>query len=147
MLLGLFVTLFIFVLSQRPPPSKRSFNSSSIEKVISDLVPKMKDPQLAELFSNCFPNTLDTTVEYYAPRSETSPPDTFIITGDINAMWLRDSTNQVLPYIPYAKEDLHLRSMLCGLIHRQAKYIVKGMSLSFPCSYNFFLVHGASIIE
>ena len=66
------------------------------------------------------PNTLDTTVESFVP---TNPPNTFVITGDINATWLRDSMNQVLPYIKFARQDPHLRTMICGLINRQANDI------------------------
>ncbi len=51
----------------------------------------MTDPTLARMFANCLPNTLDTTVYYTDP----SGADTFIVTGDISAMWLRDSMNQV----------------------------------------------------
>ncbi len=54
------------------------------------------------MFENCFPNTLDTTVEF---GSKNGKPDTFGITGDIHAMWLRDSSAQVWPYLPLAKED------------------------------------------
>jgi meiotically up-regulated gene 157 (Mug157) protein len=45
-------------------------------------------------------------------------------TGDIHAMWLRDSTNQVLPYLDFAEKDPHLKSMLCGVIQRQAKSVL-----------------------
>jgi meiotically up-regulated gene 157 (Mug157) protein len=48
-------------------------------------------------------------------------PDTFIITGDIFALWLRDSTNQVLPYIPFATKDPNLQNMIKGLINRHVK--------------------------
>lgn len=109
---------------QRPPPRIRRFNSTAINDYILDLMPKMKDPKLAELFNNCFPNTLDTTVFSFTPGDSKNPPDTFIITGDITAMWLRDSCNQVLPYLPFAKSDRNLRTMLCGVIHRQAKSIL-----------------------
>ncbi len=59
------------------------------------------DKDLAVIFSNCLPNTLDTTVRYSAVLDPTKQEeeDTFIVTGDIDAMWLRDSTNQVrIPY-------------------------------------------------
>lgn len=69
---------------------------------------------LGILFSNCLPNTLDTTVFSQSGRN-----DTFIITGDINALWLRDSTNQVLPYMKFASQDQELSDMLCGLVRRQ----------------------------
>jgi meiotically up-regulated gene 157 (Mug157) protein len=63
---------------------------------------------------------LDTTVTLF----NASAPDTFIITGDIDAMWLRDSTNQVLPYLPFASEDPELENMLCGVVHRQATNVL-----------------------
>ena len=39
------------------------------------------------MFENCFPNTLETTVHY---RTTDGKLDTFVYTGDIHAMWLRD---------------------------------------------------------
>jgi meiotically up-regulated gene 157 (Mug157) protein len=62
---------------------------------------------------------LDTTVNITEGRD-----DTFIITGDINAMWLRDSTNQVMPYVRFAKDDVPLGDMLCGLVRRQARLVL-----------------------
>lgn len=51
-------------------------------------------------------------------------PDSFIITGDIEALWLRDSTNQILPYVPYASQDPNLAILVEGLITRQAKSVL-----------------------
>ena len=84
----------------------------------------MIDVDLATLFENCLPCTLDTTVRYFQPRNSTSPPDAYVITGDIDAQWLRDSTNQVLPYIAYAADDGALKDLVCGLIKRQSRDIV-----------------------
>ena len=50
--------------------------------------------------------------------------DSFVITGDITAMWLRDSTNQVLPYMIFAKEDEDLRNMLRGVVMRQVRSVL-----------------------
>ena len=74
----------------RPEPEKRLFRSEAIEKQILDLKQKLTaiDPKLYWMFVNCFPNTLDTTVWY---SNESGDDDTFVITGDIEAMWLRDS--------------------------------------------------------
>ena len=94
--------------SRRPPPEKRCFTSPVIEAAIGDISGHIKDPELAWLFANCFPNTLDTTVQF-TPDDGTGRPDAFVITGDIDAMWLRDSTNQVWPYLPFAKECPKLR--------------------------------------
>ncbi len=72
------------------------------------------------MFSNCLPNTLDTTVSYAGASWYNAGPDSFVITGDINALWLRDSANQVMPYVPYAAQDAKLQSLLEGLIARHA---------------------------
>jgi meiotically up-regulated gene 157 (Mug157) protein len=107
--------------SQRPPKNERLFTSSAIEDVIKSVKKQLKDPELAWLFENCFPNTLDTTVFY---KEENGKPLTHIITGDINAMWLRDSTCQVWPYVPYANKDEKLRKMIMGLINWQAACVL-----------------------
>ena len=102
--------------SQRPPEEKRLFRSDAIEKKIKEVKALLKNPYLAWMFENCFPNTLDTTVHF---RLRDGKPDTFVYTGDIHAMWLRDSGAQVWPYIPFANEDPHLKQMLEGVIRRQ----------------------------
>lgn len=86
--------------------------------MIGDVSASIADPELAWLFGNCFANTLDTTVTFTPDHH--GKPDTFVITGDIDAMWLRDSTNQVWPYLPLINDDPQLRAMFVGLIHRQA---------------------------
>ena len=50
--------------------------------------------------------------------------DTFIITGDIEAMWFRDSTNQVAPYWPYVNSDPALKDLMCGLLNRQVRNVL-----------------------
>jgi hypothetical protein len=49
--------------NNRPPPSQRKFNSSAVEAFIGATVPRFIDPDLGTMFSNCLPNTLDTTVQ------------------------------------------------------------------------------------
>jgi len=107
--------------SKRPAPGERNFTSDAVERVIREMNGKIKDPKLAWMFSNCFPNTIDTTVTY---REKNGKPDTFVITGDIHAMWLRDSSAQVWPYLPLINEDKKLKSMVAGLINRQAECIL-----------------------
>lgn len=111
--------------TQRPAYRARSFHSEVVDSLIDTLTPLFKDDQIAKLFANCLPNTLDTTIFYSTPVDGSSAAglDTFIITGDINAMWLRDSTNQVLPYLPYTPLDEPLRILVEGLIQRQARSI------------------------
>jgi len=109
--------------NMRPPPAQRTFVSTAVDAEIASLVPKFKDFNLGTLFANTLPNALDTTVYSYTPSSA-GTPDTFIVTGDIIAMWLRDSTNQVLPYLQFANQDAALKDMLVGLIGRQARSVL-----------------------
>jgi meiotically up-regulated gene 157 (Mug157) protein len=78
------------------------------------------NPEIGRLFENCFPNTLDTTVTH---KLKDGKPDTFVITGDINAMWLRDSTAQVWPYLELMPKDPALKSLVAGLVRRQTECI------------------------
>src|SRR5690349_23564827 len=80
----------------RPLPSGRKFVSNAVEAKITEVEGTMADRELAWLFENCFPNTLDTTVTFGIRDNR---PDTLVVTGDINAMWLRDSSAQVIPYL------------------------------------------------
>jgi hypothetical protein len=105
----------------RPPEGQRAFVSTAVEDAIVDVKRKIRNPQLAALFENCYPNTLDTTVRVSVRNGK---PDSFIITGDIAAMWLRDSTAQVLPYVHLAPKDKNLQLLFRGLIHRQADCIL-----------------------
>lgn len=107
--------------SKRPAPDKRNFTSIAVEKAITATKAKLKDPKLSWMFENCFPNTLDTTVEF---EMKNGKPDTFVITGDIHAMWLRDSSAQVWPYLPLVNEDEKLKSLIAGVINRQTKCVL-----------------------
>ena len=109
------------LLSKRPPKESGRFVSESVEAAIASVKPRIGDPRIAWMFENCFPNTLDTTVKF---REVNGKPDTFVITGDIDAMWLRDSSAQVWPYLPMSKDDAPLRRMIEGLIRRQTACIL-----------------------
>src|SRR4051794_22929294 len=71
--------------SKRPAPAARKFRSKAVDAAIDTTAAKLRDRELAWLFSNCLPNTLDTTVEF---GSFEGKPDTVVVTGDIPAMWL-----------------------------------------------------------
>lgn len=105
----------------RPPAGERNFHSESVEKLIEKVKSGISDPSLAKTFENTFPNTIDTTVHY---TEENGVPDTYIITGDIDAMWLRDSSAQVNHYLPLVKIDEKLAKMINGLIRRQTRCIL-----------------------
>ena len=104
--------------SKRPEPQARLFVSRAVEDEIARIAGLLDNERLAWMFANCFPNTLDTTVHYDEDGADGNP-DTFIYTGDIPAMWLRDSGAQVWPYVPYVNQDEDLRKMIAGVINRQ----------------------------
>jgi len=104
----------------RPKVADRRFTSEAVEETIHDVRGRIGDRDLGVLFANCFPNTLDTTVW---PGSFEGKPDTFVVTGDIEAMWLRDSSAQLWPYLPLLKRDGKLRELVEGVIRRQGRMI------------------------
>lgn len=105
----------------RPAPSQRKFVSEAVEARIAGVKRAIADPELGWLFENCYPNTLDTTVTFGERHSR---PDTLVITGDINAMWLRDSTAQIAPYLSLAPRDNKLKDLIAGVINRQTVCIL-----------------------
>lgn len=122
-------------ISRRPPAAQRKFVSAAVENEITRVKAKIGDPKLAWLFENCYPNTLDTTVHTGTLGGK---PDTFIVTGDIDAMWLRDSSAQVWPYLHLAGYDEALQELYRGLIARHARCI------SIDSYANAFLTDPAS---
>ncbi len=105
----------------RVPFAERKFSSPAVEALIAEIRKQVRHPEIGWLFENCFPNTLDTTVDFEIINGK---PDTYVITGDIDAMWLRDSTAQVWPYLPLMKEDKNLQELIKGVINRQTKCIL-----------------------
>lgn len=106
---------------QRPAEEKRLFKSEAVEGEIARVCGLLTNERLRWMFANCFPNTLDTTVHY--GEDEAGNPDTYVYTGDIPAMWLRDSGAQVWPYVQLCNEDPALQKMIAGVIRRQLKLI------------------------
>lgn len=104
----------------RTPVGERRFTSEAVEAAIRAVKAGTGNKEVGWLFENCFPNTLDTTVDFELVNGQ---PDTYVITGDIDAMWLRDSTAQVWPYLPLMKQDEPLRQLVAGVIRRQARCI------------------------
>lgn len=123
----------------------RTFASPEVERVIKDLNERLVDKDIARLFENAFPNTLDTTVRWHVDGTEKRPKKTeaqsniyyqqneakwegahsFIVTGDINAEWLRDSTNQLAQYQPLAKKDKKLANLILGAINTQVEFVIE----------------------
>ncbi|KAL8782520.1 MAG: hypothetical protein Q9213_005323, partial [Squamulea squamosa] len=126
---------------QRPSPHCRTFSSPLVEKVIDDLTSRMKDQDLARIFENAFPNTLDTTVRWHADGKTRKSKkhkandleedghwdgaQSFIVTGDINAEWLRDSAHQLAGYQTLAKKDKQLEKLILGAINTQVEFVIE----------------------
>ncbi|KAM5446461.1 hypothetical protein MaudCBS49596_006573 [Microsporum audouinii] len=124
---------------QRPIPECRTFSSPLVEKVIKDVTSRMVDKDLARIFENAFPNTLDTTVRWHVDGTQKNKkrssknkragvwdgPQSFIVTGDINAEWLRDSTNQLAQYQKLANGDPKIKSLILGAINTQAEFVIQ----------------------
>jgi meiotically up-regulated gene 157 (Mug157) protein len=107
--------------SKRPAVADRKFVSRAVEREIGRVSARIGDPELRWMFANCYPNTLDTTVFMGSIEGK---PDAFVITGDIECLWLRDSSAQLNPYLHLAREDAGLRELFRGLIARQARSIL-----------------------
>ncbi|PQK13883.1 hypothetical protein BB8028_0004g08140 [Beauveria bassiana] len=127
---------------QRPSPECRTFRSDAIENVIHDVTSRMKDADLARLFENAFPSTTDTTIKFHSKEKDQgfvrmtgsrwaedddawNGPQSFVITGDIIAEWLRDSTNQLRPYQELASKDSAIFELILGAINTQSEYVIE----------------------
>lgn len=121
----------------RPPPECRTFRVPAVDEYIEKMEGVIKDPDLYRLFQNSFPNTLDTMVKWHGYAQDENGNDTdqelsYIITGDIDAMWLRDSASQLYSYLPFlsphnpvSNDNINsLNSLWRGLINSHSRYIL-----------------------
>lgn len=92
---------------------------AAIEKHIDAVCERLEksSPKLARLYRNCYPHTINSTIQ------ELEDGSIFVITGDIPAMWLRDSAAQVNHYVPLAK-DPEVAAIVRGVVAKQFQYIV-----------------------
>ena len=125
---------------QRPAPQCRTFESPLVDQIVRDFNTRMKDKDVARIFENAFPNTVDTTVRWHVDgtekrkrqpmlnwrdQSKWQGPQSFIVTGDIDAEWLRDSTNQLRQYQALAKKDKKIFNLILGAINTQVEFIIE----------------------
>lgn len=95
------------------------YTKEIIENWLTGIQKKTADhPSWGSVFERCYTDTLDRTI------SQLEDGTTFVLTGDIPAMWLRDSTAQVKPYLALAGKDETLRQMILGLVERQMAFIL-----------------------
>ena len=96
------------------------YSKEIVREWLDEVAERAKDhPEWVDVFERCYTDTLDNTVEILEDGS------TFVLTGDIPAMWLRDSTAQLRPYLHVAKRDSLLRQTIAGLVKRQMTLILK----------------------
>lgn len=88
-------------------------------EIVQMVQERMKDrPKIIEMFKNCYQNTLETTIHRHDDGT------VFMLTGDIPAMWLRDSVNQLRPYLILAGQDEDLQAVIEGVLKTQLQSIL-----------------------
>ncbi len=92
-------------------------HSAFIRSVV-ERVRERTDEATTAMFERCFENTLGTTLR------EMPDGTLFMLTGDIPAMWLRDSTAQLGPYLHFAAEDQTISDMIAAVSRRQVEYVL-----------------------
>ncbi len=114
-----------------------------VEGYVEQLAGKVPSADVAAIFKRAALDTLCHTIFYKSGDEENDGRDlTFVITGDIPAMWLRDSTNQVQPYLMLLARDkvaqpsgwAELRDVLRGLINQQAEFLMMSVYSNAFCN-------------
>ena len=105
---------------RRPPPGQRCFTSASVEEAIQQVGADIACPGLRRVFANTLPNTLDTAVRH----ADLARPLTFVVTGDIDAMWHRDAVNQVWPYLRFVRDDPALARLVVGVLNQLVDFLL-----------------------
>lgn len=85
--------------------------------IIAQKLRNLGRPGLAELYEHCYRSTIDTTVR------QMDDGTIFLVTGDIPAMWLRDSSAQVRHYLRWAACNNTAAQLIEKLLQRQFAYI------------------------
>lgn len=77
----------------------------------------LENIEVYETFRACYLNTIETTIHSMKDGTH------YVVTGDIPAMWLRDSTASLRPYLIVAGSDKRIADILVGTCKRQFQYI------------------------
>lgn len=91
--------------------------AGTIDRISERVHTTLGDERALAIFRRAMTETLDRAVATLADGT------TFVITGDIPAMWLRDSSAQLRPYL-YLAEDPELAALIAGAVERQCEYIL-----------------------
>ncbi|WP_225652231.1 glycoside hydrolase family 125 protein [Streptomyces pseudogriseolus] len=79
----------------------------------------LADPRVGETLVRCLDDTLARTIR---PMPDGTA---FVVTGDIPAMWLRDSSTQMMPFLALCQEDAALQDLLLAVLRRQVQQIAR----------------------
>lgn len=109
------------VSGRKVPPSAAEIDGKSeyaqMRRRVAEFARTIADEKVRTMFEKCFFSSLDTATETLSDGS------IFMLTGDIPAMWLRDSSVQVTGYLPYCNVDGDVKRLIKGLLKRQFYYI------------------------
>ena len=93
---------------------------ASLADQAADVRRRLGDHPAADLVAECLTNTW-TTAMHWSGRGDR---EVFVATGDIPAMWLRDSTAQVRPYLVAARDDDTVADVIAGVSRRQVRCVL-----------------------
>ena len=94
-------------------PGERTL--AQVGERVGDLV---RDAATVDLFTGCLARTLRRAIRRLDDGT------VFAVTGDIPAMWLRDSAAQMWPYLRVCRHDADLQDVVAGVLARQVRYVV-----------------------
>ncbi|GAA3102141.1 meiotically up-regulated gene 157 (Mug157) protein [Kribbella aluminosa] len=93
-------------------------DSEVLARAVAAVQQACGDEVIAEMFRRSMAENLPAVAERLPDGT------TFVLTGDIPAMWLRDSAAQLRPYLLVCRDDPGLQDVLIGVLHRQLEYVV-----------------------
>lgn len=88
------------------------FSPDTLERATT-LIEDRLGKRVGSMFRQCFRDTLASTIEVQPDGTA------FVVTGDIPAMWQRDSTTQITPYLHFLHEDALLADTVSAISRRQ----------------------------